>query len=128
MKPYGQKILKVINALEVIFAVIIIVAVLIHGIGLFIDTYVDITEGTFIFLERFISDILLLVIGLELAIVLIKHTPESVLQVMIFAVARKTLIYTDDAFEITLGVIALAGLFAIKKYLCDSSTTSNDKF
>lgn len=56
-------------------------------------------------------------IGLELAIVLIRHTTESVLQVIIFAVARKVLIFAESSFEIAIGVAALAGLFAVRKYL-----------
>ncbi len=118
MKKYVNHVLKIVSTLEVILAGIIVVAVIVNGVALVADAYTDITDGSLVFLEDFISDILLLVIGLELAIVLIRHTPESVLQVMIFAVARKTLIYTDDAYEIALGVIALGGLYAIRKYLC----------
>lgn len=128
MKRYAKNVLKIISALEVMLAIVIIAAVLIHGFGLFLETYAEIKDGHFIFIEEFISDVLLLVIGLELAIVLIRHTPESVLQVMIFAVARKTLIYTEEPYELIIGVVALGGLFAIKKYLCDSKEKSEDTF
>jgi hypothetical protein len=61
--------------------------------------------------------LLLLVIGLELALMLIRHTPGSVIEVMFFAIARKILIYTNETYEFLIGVVALAGLFAIRRFL-----------
>jgi hypothetical protein len=67
--------------------------------------------------EHILADILLIVVGFELAIMLIKRTPESLVDVMFFVVARKMLIKTEDFYDILVGVVALAGLFAIRKYL-----------
>ena len=67
--------------------------------------------------ENLLSDILLLVVGIELALMLVRRTPESLIEVMFFVVARKMLIKTDDFWDLILGVAALAGLFAIRKYL-----------
>lgn len=67
--------------------------------------------------EDLLSDILLLVVGIELALMLVRRTPESLIEVMFFVVARKMLIKTDTFWDLILGVAALAGLFAIRKYL-----------
>jgi hypothetical protein len=67
--------------------------------------------------EDLLSDILLLVVGIELAIMLVRRTPESLVEVMFFVIARKMLIKTDEFYELLFGVVALAGLFAIRKYL-----------
>ncbi len=67
--------------------------------------------------EELLSDILLLVVGIELAIMLIRRTPESLVEVMFFVIARKMLIKTGTIYELVVGVAALAGLFAIRKYL-----------
>lgn len=67
--------------------------------------------------EKLLSDILLLVVGIELALMLVRRTPESLIEVMFFVVARKMLIKTDSFWDLILGVAALAGLFAIRKYL-----------
>jgi hypothetical protein len=67
--------------------------------------------------EDLLSDILLLVVGIELALMLVRRTPESLIEVMFFVVARKMLIKTDTFVDLLVGVIALAGLFAIRKYL-----------
>jgi len=74
-------------------------------------------QGVHFVLEDVLSDILLLVVGIELAIMLVRRTPESLVEVMFFVIARKILIKTDNFYEILIGVAALAGLFAIRKYL-----------
>ena len=75
-------------------------------------------------LEGLFSDILLLVVGVELAIMLIRRTPESLVEVIFFVIARKMLIKTDAFYELLIGVIALIGLFAIRKYLIDEKSLS----
>ena len=67
--------------------------------------------------EELLSDILLLVVGIELALMLVRRTPESLIEVMFFVVARKMLIKASTFWDLILGVIALAGLFAIRMYL-----------
>ena len=73
-------------------------------------------------LEEFLSDILLVVVGVELVIMLILRTPESILDVMLFVIARKMLINTSAFYELLIGVAALAALFATRKYLGYAAT------
>ena len=74
-------------------------------------------------LEELLSDILLLAVGIELAIMLVRRTPESLIEVMFFVIARRMLIKTDAFHELLIGVAALAGLFAIRKYLQGRSSS-----
>lgn len=67
--------------------------------------------------EEVLSDILLLVVGIELALMLVRRTPEALIEVMFFVVARKLLIKADTFWDLLIGVAALAGLFAIRRYL-----------
>jgi hypothetical protein len=67
--------------------------------------------------EEILSDILLLVVGIELALMLVRRTPEALIEVMFFVVAWKILIKADTFLDLVIGVVALAGLFAIRKYL-----------
>ena len=53
--------------------------------------------------EDLLSDILLLVVGIELALMLVRRTPESLIEVMFFVVARKMLIKTDTFWDLILG-------------------------
>lgn len=75
------------------------------------------TVGLHAGIEDLLSELLLLVVGVELAIMLVRRTPESLVEVMFFVIARKMLIKTGAIYELLIGVIALAGLFAIRKYL-----------
>ena len=68
-------------------------------------------------IEQVLSDILLLVVGIELALMLVRRTPEALIEVMFFVVARKMLIKADTFVDLIIGVAALAGLFAIRRYL-----------
>jgi hypothetical protein len=68
-------------------------------------------------IEEVLSDILLLVVGVELAIMLIRRRPEDLVDIIFFVIARKMLIRTGGFYELLIGVVALAGVFAIRKYL-----------
>jgi len=51
---------------------------------------------------------------------LMKHTPESAIEVLLFAIARKLIVDYSGNLEIIVGVIAIVILLAVKKYLCFS--------
>lgn len=68
-------------------------------------------------LENALSDILLLVVGIELAIMLVRRRPEDLVDIIFFVIARKMLVKTGEFYELLIGVAALAGVFAIRKYL-----------
>ena len=68
-------------------------------------------------LEQVLSDILLLVVTLELAILLVHRKIEYLLDIMLFVIARKTLLGGAETVDIAIGVAALAALFAVRKYL-----------
>jgi phosphate starvation-inducible membrane PsiE len=48
---------------------------------------------------------------------LCKHTPETVIDVLLFAIARQIVVYHDAPIDMLIGVVAIVGLFAAKKYL-----------
>jgi len=67
--------------------------------------------------EDVLSSLLLLVVGVSLAVMLLLRRPESVVDIMFFVVARKILITTRQIHELLFAVGAIAGLFAVKRYL-----------
>jgi len=120
MQRTNKKVQTAVLWLETIFAVFVIISVIIGGIELF--HYVRIIlfaqpPDIYNMFRDMLGYLLLLVIGLELALMLIRHTPGSVIEVMFFAIARKILIYTNETYEFLIGVVALAGLFAIRRFL-----------
>ena len=70
--------------------------------------------------ERILSSVLTLVIGVEFIKMLCKHTPETVIDVLLFAIARYIVIYHDDTLDLLIGAVAIVGLFAAKKFLVDA--------
>ena len=66
--------------------------------------------------EKILSSVLTLVIGVEFIKMLCKHTSETVLDVLLFAIARYIVIYHDNTLDLLIGAVAIAGLFAAKKF------------
>lgn len=120
MHRTNRKVQRAVLWLETILAAFVIISVVIGAIDLFqyvkFILYSDLPDVYNNFRDL-LGYVLLLVIGLELALMLIRHTPGSVIEVMFFAIARKVLIYTTETYEFLIGVVALAGLFAIRRFL-----------
>ena len=66
-----------------------------------------------------LSIILTLVIGVEFTKMLCKHTPEAVIDVLLFAIARQMVVYQDSVLDLLIGMASIVGLFAAKKFLLD---------
>lgn len=106
--------------IEILLAIFIAVTVLLSGKDIVVLIYkVFITEASasYEILQGLFAHILLLVVGLELALMLITHSAGNVLEVILYAIARKMLISSSNSVDILLGVISLAIIFAVDKYL-----------
>jgi hypothetical protein len=111
---------KFILWIEILLAVFIIITILISIKDVVVLIYgIFITEAnaSYTVLQGLLSHILLLAVGLELAIMLITHTPGSVLEVILYAIARKMLLNSSNSTAMLLGVISIAIVFAVDKYL-----------
>lgn len=64
---------------------------------------------------------LTLVVGVEFVKMLILHTPESVIEVLLYAVARQIIISHESAMENLVGVLAVALIFVVKKYFLNAA-------
>ena len=123
---------KLINAtlyLENILAMIITVAIII-GIADLAKYIVMIFQTsaieTYDIFQKFLGHTLLLVVGVEMVAMLVRHTPGSVIEVLLYAVARKMLISNERMLEFLLGIVAIASIFAIKKYLFVSNIRESE--
>lgn len=117
----SNRVILVIRGIEIFLAGLLIILVLISSLGLLITLYKDlgylkelVNYDTF---QQLTSFVLLLIIALELSMMLVKHNPDNVVGVMIYAIARKMLIYNTAALDMLIGVITLAILFLVKIYL-----------
>lgn len=68
-------------------------------------------------IETFLAHVLALIIAIEFVKMLAKHTPGSAIDVLLFAIARKLIISESTMLNSLIGVVAIAILFAVRKYL-----------
>ena len=109
-----SKIEKFILCIEILLAFLIIFTVVLSIkdlVVLGLNVFRTEANYSYALLQGFLSHVLLAVVGIELALMLISHTPGKVLQVTLYAIARKMLISSSNMKDILLGVIALAIVF-----------------
>lgn len=65
----------------------------------------------------YLESAMTLAIGIEFVKMLCTHTSETVIEILLFAISRQMIVENLSATETILGVGAIAGLFAVRKYL-----------
>lgn len=68
-------------------------------------------------LVKILDDAIILAIGAELIKMLCKHTPETVIEVLAFALARHLIVVHTTPLENLVTVIAIAVLFTVRRFL-----------
>ncbi|MBO4991014.1 MAG: hypothetical protein J6E42_02535 [Firmicutes bacterium] len=121
-KEISNKLTKFVfhasTAFEWIISLIILLAIGIEILDL-IGTYqIFNTDFSTVELNEMLSDILGLVVGLEFIKMMMLHSHGAILEVLMFATARQ-LILDHSMQGHLLGVVAIAGLFAIWRFLYD---------
>lgn len=84
------------------------------------------TETIEDYLQTFLTQAMTIAVGVELIKMLCKHTSGTIVEVLLFAVARQIVVSHGSAVNTLLGVIAIAVLFATRKYLFTSFDDSNN--
>ena len=69
-------------------------------------------------LNGFLAEALLLVIGVELVVMLSLHIPGVLLEVLLYAIARKLILLPKSSGmgDLLLGILAIGVIFTIRKY------------
>lgn len=68
-----------------------------------------------------------IVIGIEMIKMIVKHTPASVLEVLLFVIAKRVVAETEfGSLDMLLCVLAIAAIFAIKKFLHYDTYSTKD--
>ena len=107
---------KILSELEVVLSVFMILLVIVMTVRLFGTTFfsADPISRTS---AHYIEEVLNLAIGIEFAKMLFHHTPETILEVLMFAISRHMIAEHPTPLGTCLGVASIAGFFAIKKFL-----------
>ncbi|WP_084280807.1 transporter associated domain-containing protein [Alkaliphilus transvaalensis] len=126
LEKFKKNLIKYAMNLEIVIAVCISISIL---LGIFtLARYLMVIAKTDAYalydtFKKFLSIALLLVIGVEMVLMLLSHSSSSILELVLFAIARKMLIYSETMLDLILGTVAIAIVFIIRKYLMSSKYT-----
>lgn len=113
---FRDQIAEAAALLEIVLSGIVLVALLISIVplvqgmpGLFVD-------GNGVEVYDFLTRALDIVIGIEFIKMLAKHSPGSVLEVLLYAIARHMIVGHEDAVQNLVSVAAIALIFIIRRF------------
>ena len=106
---------------EILISIIVGIAIVAFGVRL-VSTGINVVTSTsdVSALVTILDDAIVLAIGAELIKMLCKHTPETIIEVLAFALARHLIVTPTSALENIITVAAIAILFGIRKFLLKS--------
>lgn len=110
-----QKLIFLIsNYLEILLAFVVILAIGITLLSVPRELSLLYQNGGF---NQFLQALFDVIIGIELLKMLCRHDLDSVVEVLMFAVAREMIINHMPIIETLIGIVAIAVLFSIRKFL-----------
>ncbi|MDO5738496.1 MAG: transporter associated domain-containing protein [Eubacteriales bacterium] len=120
------KILRVMTRatriLEYALCVMVVIGVVLSFPDLFkylVNIVFHTRDASYTLFSEFLRHTLLLVAGIELIVMLITHSNQALLTLILFVIARKMLVYADGMTDILVGSIAMAIIFSVLKFLLD---------
>ena len=117
-KKLQDKMFELSYFFELFISVIIGAAILILSIRLALETFnLSIFSKGTESLVNVLDDAIILAIGAELIKMFCKHTPETVIEFLAFALARQLIVGHAKPFENLITVISIAVLFAVRRFL-----------
>lgn len=117
MKKILDALYRFTHVLELIMGLFVLAAILMEGItviqefGIFWMARME--DGAFM---EFLELVLNLVIGVEFLKMLLRPSTDTILEVLMFVIARHMVVKTTTSFEDLLSVISVAVLLWIRKY------------
>lgn len=117
-KKLQDKMFELSYLFELFISVIVGISILILSVHLLVETFnfSMYHEGAGA-LVKILDDAIILAIGAELIKMLCKHTPETVIEVLAFALARQLIVGHASSWENLITVLSIAALFAIRRFL-----------
>ena len=124
IKKQEKTLLKLSKVFELVLSIIILIIVFLGMMDLSRSVYQSYivnfaTPVEYSELNSFLAEGLLLVIGVELVVMLCLHVPGTLIEVLLFAIARKLIVLpkTSGMIDLLLGILAIGIIFAIRNYL-----------
>ena len=129
-KRFNDGIYNVARYTEIILSIVILVVIALAGLRLIMSiSEVSIWDMDISFFTEFLANALSLVVGVEFVKMLCRHSAQTVVEVLMFATARQMVVEHMAPTQTLIGVIAIAILFAIRKFLMtEDSDMSHSPF
>ena len=125
-KCFNEGIYNVARYTEIVLSIIILIVIALAGIRLiFTITEIQIMDMDIDFFTTFLANGLSLVVGVEFVKMLCRHSAQTVVEVLMFATARQMVVEHMKPSQTLIGVIAIAILFAIRKFLMTEDDDMN---
>lgn len=127
MRKYLQDTMsEIAYYLEVIISAILAVALLGLSFWLCYDLVMDFPQANNeAFLQLFLNRIMTLAVGVEFIKMLCKQSPSTVIEVLLVAIARQLIVEHASSLDYLIGMLSVAILFAVRKYLFTTFDDSN---
>ena len=129
-KHFNEVIYNVSRYTEIALSLVILVVIALSGFRLILEVAgTSVTAMDTEFFTSFLSQALSLVVGVEFVKMLCRHSAQTVVEVLMFATARQMVVEHMAPTQTLIGVIAIAVLFAIRKFLMtEDSDMSHSPF
>ncbi len=114
---FHKVLLKMPGFLEKIVAAILLIAVVYGGIGLVKDALAFSVSDFTVYLEDVLGSAFSVIIIIEFVRMLVKHSMNTIIEVLIFAIARSLVVGHENALHILLRILSIALLLLCRKYL-----------
>ena len=117
---YLVTLLKLVNMFEIVVSIMLIAGVIVSVPDIMKYYFKILTNDTVLSYEifqNFLSHVLLLVIAIEFVVLMIAHTDTNIIHLILLVISRKMLVYSDTMLDLLIATIAIAVLFAVRKFL-----------
>ena len=122
-KHFNDGIYNIARYTEIVLSIVILIVIALTGIRLIITiAEVSLWDMDISFFTEFLANALSLVVGVEFVKMLCRHSAQTVVEVLMFATARQMVVEHMAPAQTLIGVIAIAILFAIRKFLMTEDT------
>ncbi len=117
MKFVRDKLSHAASAVEVMLGIMILVACVVCSVGLVFTTNLSQLMNDPVYLRSRMSDVCLIIIGVELIEMISSHSIGAVVDVLLLAVARQMIVEHTAPMENMFTILSVGLLFVIRKYL-----------
>ena len=117
---YLVTLLKLVNMFEIVVSIMLIAGVIVSVPDIMKYYFKILTNDAVLSYEifqNFLSHVLLLVIAIEFVVLMIAHTDTNIIHLILPVISRKMLVYSDTMLDLLIATIAIAVLFAVRKFL-----------